>query len=94
MKLLTCEQCVETFVLDYKPRDCACGNAGGFYNKDGDTATVWGTFHLFGLNNHAMRTVFFGYPLTDWRGDKVLWDYPVDNGKITVADELVEKAAA
>lgn len=84
MKLLVCRRCGYVDALKREPRRCRCGESGGKYNEDGDTATVWGE-HVFllGLHNHRVLMAVRGMNLTDYHGDQVLWPYDMDNGKIT-----------
>lgn len=87
MKVLLCSLCGDMNCLGYQVKRCACGKTGGYYNPDGDTATVWGTDKggvLLGLNNRALYRAVMGTRVEDQHGFASLWPYPMDNGKITV----------
>ena len=90
MKLIWCPKCWDVVKLHYPDRQCECGESGGRYNQDGDTATIWGKAVVIGLLN-----TFFRRELTlkqvreikeragyDGDSSDVFW-YPEDNGKIS-----------
>lgn len=84
MKLLVCRSCGYVDALKRYDRRCTCGESGGRYNEDGDTATVWGDkVFLLGLNNRWVLHCARGGTIDATAGANVMWPYPMDNGKIT-----------
>ena len=54
MKLIYCSRCNDIVKLRHdKVRVCFCGRSGGWYHKDGLTATITGDAIPLGFNNSA-----------------------------------------
>lgn len=72
MKLIRCSDCGQVIALWHVPLNCECGAAGGKYNDDGDTVTIWGKAWMFGVENR----VLLGQQAS-------AFPYPDGNGKVT-----------
>lgn len=62
MKLLFCPKCEDVVRLHRKPRSCMCKKCGGYYQKDGLNAIIWGKPIPLGFENGSFIAALNNQP--------------------------------
>ena len=62
MKLIYCKKCGSVLSLDYKKKNCDCGNSWGRYEKDGINAEYGGDALPIGFTNYSFNEAIKNQP--------------------------------
>lgn len=84
MKLVFCPNCGDIFNLSKVTKTCSCGNSGGFYEKDGYHAVIFGSAIAMGITNSSFKNAVIA-----WRKFSVRTTLPAKDHEALLLDAFL-----